>query len=133
VSQAFTWHTGGRKAELALALAALRPGSGRFPWTLAMGPMVGVDGRMRTGVSVRLGLYTSPQETQPMHSTLAGMAEETAPGLFARGFFLRDLLAHVVPFGGRLLYGCADGPGWRVVAPVRIIPDAQFLAGSEAR
>lgn len=122
----FTWLAGAPKAQRALALAALRP-TQRFAWTLDLGPVLDAAGAPRTGVSVELGLYAQPHEDLPVHSTLAGLAEERAPGRFARGFFLRDLVAHVVPRAGQTLYGCADGPGWRVAVPVVVVPDARAL------
>lgn len=123
----FTWVPGAPKVEMALALGALRPGGGRFPYTLVVGPCQTRTGTLYTGMSVECGLYAAPADDLPIHSTLAGIADEVRPGVFARGFFLRDLVANVGQRGNQVLYGCADGPGWRVVVPVRVVPDAQFF------
>lgn len=121
--------SGRRAGPFALALAAVRPTASGVPYHLTMGPIARDDGSPWSGVSVDLGLYASPELDAPIHSTLAGLASEVTPGVWRRGFFLRDLAAHLPAFVGREVFGVADGPGWRVVVPIRVIPDAQRWQG----
>jgi hypothetical protein len=131
MARAFTWHPGAPKMELALALACLRQGGGPQPFSLTVGPLPDQQGQSlapapgRKVPSLILGLYRTPSDETPIHPTLAGLARPVAERMFTRGFFLADLVAHVRPLAGHVIYGCLDGPGWRVAVPVRVIPDAQ--------
>jgi hypothetical protein len=132
--RAFTWGEGGPRLERALALASLRPSAGHIGYTLHIGPcyapsFAGEARALRTQVTVTLGFYHRPDDAEPVHSTLAGLASESPVGHWQRGFFTTDLRTHLIPLAGALLYGAADGPGWRVVVPIRIVPDAQSMAG----
>lgn len=121
------------RAPIALALGALRDKANADggDYLLTMGPLQ-FNRTLLVRMPVELGLYATPDASEPVHRGLVGRASEPQPGFYVRKLLGKTLLLTLRPrtlHGAVTIWACADGPRFRVAWPVLVIPDAQSLPG----